>query len=144
MLQVTDAAHPEHEQQDAAVEGLLDTLGVATTPRFHVWNKIDLLTPHDLTRLPAGPHDVVVSARTGNGLERLLQMIDEQLVDDPLVEAEFEFSTADGERLASLHRAATVLSRRYADDRVVVRARLRESLRHRLQLVPLNETPTTS
>ena len=139
LLQVTDASHPEHEQQDAAVEGLLETLGVATTPRLHVWNKTDLLAPHDLKRLPQGPHDVAVSARTGEGLEQLLGMIDEQLVDDPLVEAEFEFSPADGVRLASLHRAAIVLSRRYEDDRVVVRARLRESLRRHLQLVPLNE-----
>ncbi len=121
------------------MEGLLDTLGVATTPRLHVWNKIDLLTPHDLKRLPTSPHDVAVSAQTGEGLEQLRRMIDEQLVDDPLVEGEFEFSPADGERLAALYRAATVLSRRYEDDRVVVRARLRESLRRRLQLVPLDE-----
>jgi GTP-binding protein HflX len=139
LLQVTDASHPEHEQQDAAVEGLLEILGVATTPRLHVWNKLDLLEPNDLKRLPKGPQDVAVSARTGDGLEQLLRMIDEQLVDDPLVEADFEFSPADGESLASLYRTATVLSRRYEDDRVVVRARLRESLRCRLQLVRLNE-----
>jgi GTP-binding protein HflX len=139
LLQVTDASHPEHEQQDAAVEGLLETLGVATAPRLHVWNKIDLLEATDLKRLPQGPRDAAVSAKTGDGLRQLLQRIDEQLGDDPLVEAEFEFSPADGQRLASLYRGATVLARRYEDDRVVVRARLRESLRSRLQLVPLRE-----
>jgi len=144
LLQVTDASHPEHEQQDAAVEGLLETLGVATTPRLHVWNKIDLLEATDLKRLPQGPRDAAVSAKTGDGLRQLLQRIDEQLGDDPLVEAEFEFSPADGQRLASLYRGATVLARRYEDDRVVVRARLRESLRSRLQLVPLREVHATT
>jgi GTP-binding protein HflX len=119
-------------------------LGVAAAPRLHVWNKIDLLAPNDLKRLPSGPHDVAVSARTGEGLEQLLRMIDDHLVDDPLVEAEFEFSPADGERLASLHRIATVLSRRYEDDRVVVRARLRESQRRRLQIVFSNEANARS
>jgi GTP-binding protein HflX len=144
LLQVTDASHPEHEQQDAAVEGLLETLGVATTPRLHVWNKIDRLEATDLKRLPQGPRDAAVSANTGDGLRQLLRRIDEQLVDDPLVEAEFEFSPADGERLASLYRGGMVLARRYEDDRVVVRARLRESLRSRLQLVPLREVHATT
>jgi GTP-binding protein HflX len=144
LLQVTDASHPEHEQQDAAVEGLLETLGVATTPRLHVWNKIDLLEATDLKRLPQGPRDAAVSAKTGDGLRQLLQRIDEQLGDDPLVEAEFEFSPADGQRLASLYRGGMVLARRYEDDRVVVRARLRESLRSRLQLVPLRAVHATT
>jgi 50S ribosomal subunit-associated GTPase HflX len=86
---------------------------------------------------------VAVSAQTGDGLKQLLRRIDEQLVGDPLLEAEFEFAAADGERLASLYRGATVLSRRYEDDRVVVRARLRESLCRRLQLVPLPAAPDT-
>jgi GTP-binding protein HflX len=144
LLQVTDASHPEREQQDAAVEGLLETLGVATTPRLHVWNKIDLLGGNDLKRLPQGPRDVAVSARTGDGLNELLRRIDAELLDDPVLEAEFELPVADGERLASLYRGATVLARRYEDDRVVVRARLRESLRSRLQLVPLREVHATT
>ena len=144
LLHVTDASDPQHEQQDAAVEGLLETLGIASTPRLHVWNKIDLLEPAEVKRLAAGPRDVAVSALTGGGLEKLLRRIDEALKEDPVIEAYFELSPADGERLALLHRFGAIISKRFEDNRVLVHARIPESLRERLQLTPtgLEKAPT--
>ena len=144
LLHVTDASDPQHEQQDAAVEGLLETLGIASTPRLHVWNKIDLLEPAEVKRLAAGPRDVAVSALTGVGLEKLLRRIDEALKEDPVIEAYFELSPADGERLALLHRFGAIISKRFEDNRVLVHARIPESLRERLQLTPtgLEKAPT--
>ena len=84
-------------------------------------------------RLPADPQDVWVSAKTGEGLNVLLQRIDQSLTQDPVVEADIELSPADGESLALLHRSGVVLSTQYEDDRVRVRARLRESLWERLR-----------
>jgi GTP-binding protein HflX len=146
LLHVTDAAHPQHQQQDAAVESLLEELELASTPRLHVWNKIDLLDPRELaarSRLscatevlgdstPIHAREVWVSAVSGEGLETLSHAIDEMLADDPVVEAEFELSASDSERLAMLHRLGAVLSVAYRDDRVQVRARLASSVRDRL------------
>jgi GTP-binding protein HflX len=75
LLLVTDASHPERGQQDAAVEDLLEEVGVAATPRLRVWNKIDLLEPGERERLPSGPADVAVSARNGEGLDSLRRHI---------------------------------------------------------------------
>lgn len=75
LLHVTDASHPGREQQDAAVESLLEEIGVAAAPRLRVWNKIDLLEPGERERLPSGAADVAVSARTGEGLDALRQRI---------------------------------------------------------------------
>jgi GTPase len=140
LLHVTDASHPQHEQQDAAVESLLEELGLASAPRIHVWNKVDLLAEADLRKLLNGAHAggggskvAAVSALTGEGLDGLLRQIDEALGDDPVMEADFEFPAADGERLAMLHRLGTVLSTRVKDDRVCIRARVTESLRIRLE-----------
>jgi len=133
LVQVTDAFHPQHSQQEAAVEHLLETLGIVDTPRLLVWNKMDLLDAAARTRLPQGPRMVAVSALAGEGFPVLLQKIDEMLEADPIVEEEFEFSAGDGERLAFLHRAGNVLSTRYENNRVTVRARLAKSLRERLQ-----------
>jgi GTP-binding protein HflX len=133
LLHVTDASDPRHESQDAAVEGLLETLEIASTPRLHVWNKMDLLEGVDRRRLETGPRDVAVSARTREGLDTLRRRIDEVLEEDPLVEVDLELSPADGERLALLHRSATVLFTRFEDDHMRVRARLRESLWERLR-----------
>jgi GTP-binding protein HflX len=133
LLHVTDASDAQRDAQDAAVEALLEELGVATTPRLHVWNKIDLLEPGEQRRLEVGPRSVCVSAQTGEGLELLRQRIDEALATDPVVEAEFELSPGDGEHLALLHRAGTVVSARYQEDRVVVRARVPTSMREKLK-----------
>ncbi|MCL5669782.1 MAG: GTPase HflX [Acidobacteria bacterium] len=133
LVQVTDASDPQHRQQETAVEHLLETLGIVETPRLLVWNKIDLLDDALRARLLRGPRVAEVSAATGEGFQVLLQKIDEMLDADPIVEAEFEFSAGDGERLAFLHRAGNVLSTRYEDNRVTVRAQLAKSLRERLQ-----------
>lgn len=139
LLHVTDAAHPHHAAQDAAVEELLEKLGIASTARLHVWNKLDLLEPREAMRRAEAPDspgisrgDVWVSARTGEGLETLVQRIDEALEEDPVVEAHFEFSPSDSEPLALLHRSGTILSTHFDDDRVRVHARVTASLRRRL------------
>jgi GTP-binding protein HflX len=133
LLHVTDASDSRHVSQDGAVEALLEELSVGNTPRLHVWNKIDLVDATGRKRLPAGPRDVWVSARTGENLDLLLRRIDQSLTADPVIEADLEFSPADGQSLALLHRSAVVLSTQYEDDRVRVRARLRESLWQRLR-----------
>jgi GTP-binding protein HflX len=142
ILHVTDASDYRHSEQDAAVEGMLEGLGVGTNPRLHVWNKIDLLQPAELKRLgppegdrAKGATQAAISALTGEGLESLLNLIDRKLIEDPVVEAQFEFSAAHGERLAMLHRLGIVLSTDFEDNRVRVRARVRASVRDRLQVL---------
>lgn len=141
LLHITDAAHPDHAGQDEAVECMLESLQVVSKPRIHVWNKSDLLPPREHVRRAGGSADVSrtagggkvwVSAHTGEGLDELREMIDEMFQNDPLVEAQFEFAASDGARLALLHRQGTVLSTRFEDERVLVKARVAASLRDRL------------
>jgi len=149
LLLVTDAAHPEYAEQDAAVEALLESLGVASTPRVHVWNKIDLLSAAQRRRVGAAPDspvnsaEIAISARTGEGLQQLLRRIDESLCQDRVVESDFEFSADDAARLALLYRRGKVLARHSVDGRIHVRARLAESLERQLrsfQGVPEEDT----
>lgn len=136
VIHVTDASHPEHQQQDAAVEALLEELGVASKPRLHVWNKIDLLDSAARLRLETGENHVAVSALTGEGLDVFMRRVDESLKDDPVVEASFEIPADDGEHLAMLHRFGTVLSARFEDNCVRIRALVPQSLRTRLSTRP--------
>ena len=133
LLHVTDASDSRHGCRDGAVEVLLETLRVGTTPRLHLWNKIDLVDATCRNRLPTGPQDVWVSASTGEGLDVLRRRIDQALTEDPVIEADLQLSPADGESLALLHRSGVVLSIQYEDHQVRVRARLRESLWERLK-----------
>ncbi len=128
LLHVTDASDPDYEQHDRAVEELLEEMGLASTPRLHVWNKIDLLPESALARLSAGPDDIGVSAQTGAGIPQLRRRLDEMLNTDPIVEVDFELPSTDSKSLALLYQRGTVLSERYIDHRILVRARLPQSL----------------
>jgi len=118
------------------VEALLDDLGVAATPRLHVWNKVDQLAPGEARKLAAADRSVTISARTGEGLDHLRQQIAAALDADPMVEADFDLSTSDGRQLALLHQSGTVLSTYYQADRVLVRAIVPESLCEKLKSHP--------
>jgi len=136
LLHVTDASQPDRDEQDAAVESLLVELGVSSSPRLHIWNKIDLLGPAERSRLEMGAAQVAVSARTGEGLDALVRQIDENLKEDPVVEADFEIQASDGKQLALLHRFGTVLSTQVHDDRLRIRARIPKSIQARLLTRP--------
>jgi GTP-binding protein HflX len=134
LLHITDASDPQRAAQDAAVVTLLEELGVAATPRLHVWNKVDLLAPEEQRRLEADDRSVTISAQMGEGLENLRKRIADALAADPFVEADFELSTSDGKHLALLHQSGTVISTHYEADRVLVRAKVPESVREKLRL----------
>jgi GTP-binding protein HflX len=129
LLHIIDASHPRRDQQRAAVEAQLDALGVVETPRLTIWNKIDLMDPTELQGC-SNLWDVAVSARTGSGIESLLSGIGRELTaKDPLVEAEFRLSAADGEALAILYRLGKVMGVRMGEGELVVKARLSASHR---------------
>jgi len=141
LLHVTDASDPQRGAQDAAVEALLESLGVASTPRMHVWNKVDLLSEVERQKLAGVEPSAVVSARTGEGLKTLRQQISDALAADPMVEADFDLSTSDGKQLAMLHQTGTVVSTQYLADRVRVRAKVPESVRELLKPSLANALP---
>ena len=70
LLHVIDASNPEWR------EHLVDELGSAGTPRIDVFNKADCYTG-DI--LPHGADIVSLSAKTGQGLDKLLEMIGTRL-----------------------------------------------------------------
>lgn len=76
LLHVIDASNPEWREQAEVVEHLVDELGSAGTPRIDVFNKADCYTG-DI--LPHGADIVSLSAKTGQGLDKLLEMIGTRL-----------------------------------------------------------------
>ena len=72
LLHVIDASNPLWREQAAVVEQLIVELGAEQTPRIDVFNKCDKFTG-DI--LPHGAHIVSISAKTGQGLDELLEKI---------------------------------------------------------------------
>ena len=77
LLHVVDVSNPEWQQQVRVVEDLIVELGASDLPRINVYNKSDAVPAGEI--LPHGEDICAISARTGEGIPRLLEMIDQRL-----------------------------------------------------------------
>jgi len=140
LLHVRDLSDPECEARRGDVLRVLDELGIDEADRerrlIEVWNKIDRLDPEERERRLAEaarrPDAVAVSALTGEGLDRLLAVIDQHLAArEHLVEITVPHT--DGRLLAWLHEHGHVLERRDGEDGVHLRVALDPGHRARLE-----------
>jgi GTP-binding protein HflX len=124
-LHVIDAASPERERQAAAVRRVLEEVGAADVPVIEVYNKVDLVTPGDRRRLTdMDPAATAISARTGEGVGGLLQMMAAKLaLDTRRITIAFDTTKPfDRGQIARLYRVARVISHVATNGRVVIEA----------------------
>lgn len=140
LLHIRDCASGYGEEQKAQVEKVLGELEAMSKPRIEVFNKADLLSQQEravlLERIAAeAPHvrAVLLSARTGEGIEELLGAIDEALVVDPVLEAELVIPQKEGAVLATLEAGAIIQERSYEGNLVRMRVAAPSSLIGRLR-----------
>ena len=76
ILQVADASDPLREEQLAVTAQVLDSLDCADIPRITLYNKCDKPGAASFD-----PDILLTSAKTGLGLDRLLQRLDQLLAD---------------------------------------------------------------
>jgi GTP-binding protein HflX len=112
LLHVRDAASSYGEEQKVQVEKVLAELEALRKPRIEVLNKVDLLSAQDREAL-AARGELLVSARTGEGLEALIEAIDCALISDPVIEAEFCVPQKEGAVLAAMDAGMVVHSKAY-------------------------------
>ncbi len=119
LLHVVDLSSPAAPHHVDVVDEVLKELGCEGTKTLAVLNKIDReREPGALSMLKAKAQDhVMVSARTGEGLDELCGRIREY-VDELRVAAEVVLAAADGRTMAYLLRNAVVHSRDYFDGKV--------------------------
>lgn len=77
LLHVVNSSSDDREGQIAAVNGVLDEIGAGQLPQIQVWNKIDVtLASAEVQRDACGKISrVLLSARTGEGLDLLRQVL---------------------------------------------------------------------
>lgn len=115
LLHVRDASSPMGDEHKTEVEKVLAELDVLQKPRLEVLNKIDLLSPEDLEALreASGGGTILVSAKEGAGIGALMERIDTELMQDPIVEQYFQIPQSEGDALAALEGGAVVRERNY-------------------------------
>jgi GTPase len=124
-LHVIDSASPERDRHIAAVRSVLEEVGATEVPLVDVYNKVDAISPDEWRRLrQAHPAAALVSARTGNGADELLQMLAARLALDTrrltiTFDSDKEF---DRQQIARLYRVARVVSHVASNGHVVIEA----------------------
>ena len=124
-LHVIDAGAPERERQIAAVRRVLEEVGAVSVPVVDVYNKIDTITPDERRRIAgADPAAVLISARTGTGIDELVQMMASRVaLDTRRITIAFDTDKEfDRQQIARLYRVARVVSHVATNGRVVIEA----------------------
>jgi len=124
LLHVVDASHPGLEEQMEAVDTLLGELELGNRPTIVVLNKVDRLEADAALGALVDRFDAVaVSARTGQGMEALLDRIERAL--RPGVErVRLRIPYRDGTALAQCYERGRVLSRSDGVDGIEVEVEL--------------------
>ncbi len=146
LLHVVDVSSAIAEEQAVHVMKVLAEIGAEKTPQVLILNKSDRLgegerelDANTLTHRMLGETarqnptpTVLISARTGDGLAQLLELIDQQLVEDPVARQRFHLPLGEGRALHLLHDRAAIISKRYENEYCEVVADAPQSIRERL------------
>ena len=124
ILHVVDGSDTDPKAQLAAVREVLSDIGARSVPELVVINKADAADPIELEGLRlAEPQSVVVSARTGEGIDKLLAELDELL---PRRQREITVTVPydRGDLVSRAHREGEVLEVRHGADGTELTARV--------------------
>jgi GTP-binding protein HflX len=124
IVHVVDGSHPDPAAQIQTVRDVIGEVDARDIPEIIVFNKSDLID--DDTRLVLRglePGAIFASARTGEGIDEVLQRI-AQLIPDRSVRIELLVPYDRGEVIASLHERGRVIATEYVEEGTHVTARI--------------------
>ena len=134
LVHVLDASHPLVDEHANAVHQVLKQLELVDKPMVTVLNKRDRM--NDASRLEALERlyapSCATSAKTGEGLERLLGLIADQMSLLLVEPTRLRVPVERSELVASIYQAGKVLKRQQADGAIELTARLPATLKHAL------------
>ncbi len=128
ILHVVDVSDPDPEGQIAAVREVLGEIGAAKVPEIVVLNKADAADPETVARLlRREPHSVLVSARTGEGIDKLLDAVEADLP-RPAIEIDALVPYGRGDLIARVHATGELLSETHLESGTRIVARVDATL----------------
>jgi GTP-binding protein HflX len=127
ILHVADASSPDLVHQIEAVRTVLHEIGASGIPEVVALNKVDRVSEHGRARALARVEGraVAISARTGEGLDALMEAIEAALPRFP-IEVLLLVPYGREDVTALLHRDAEVVSEDAREDGTLIRARVGE------------------
>ena len=127
LLHVIDASDPERAAHMEVVEKLAAQLAPQGVPIIEVYNKADLVEPQ---LIPVGENKVAISAATGTGLPRLLELV-EQNLDTGVRRVTMKLPYSAAGEVDRIHREGKVFTTEYENDGILVEAALSREMQGR-------------
>ena len=127
LLHVIDASDPERTAHMEVVEKLAAQLAPQGVPIIEVYNKADLVEPQ---LIPVGENKVAISAATGTGLPRLLELV-EQNLDTGVRRVTMKLPYSAAGEVDRIHREGKVFTIEYENDGILVEAALSREMQGR-------------
>jgi GTP-binding protein HflX len=133
VLHVVDGSHPDPESQLSAVREVFGEIGAGSVPELVVINKADLADPLVLDALRRRePHSVIVSARTGAGIEELRALVERELP-RPHIFVDVLVPFDRGELVSRVHERGEVLLEEHTGEGTHLQARVTAALAGELE-----------
>ncbi|MBQ2191979.1 MAG: GTPase HflX, partial [Clostridia bacterium] len=120
ILHIIDYSSPYHERQMQVVDEVLASLNASDIPTIRVFNKID---KSEQPAPSASDSQISVSAKTGENVETLLDMI-EHALNSSRTEIELLVPYAKYEAIAMIRERGMLLSEEHTAEGTLIRARL--------------------
>jgi GTP-binding protein HflX len=133
LIHIVDLSHPRVDEQMEAVDGVIKELDAYGKQTLIVFNKIDNLPNRELAEsyLKRFPGSVAISARTGEGVNKLVQALEDALSSWRL-RSRFRIPSNESALIAEIHRVGHVLELRYESSDAVVVAHVPPHLEQKL------------
>lgn len=124
IVHVVDASHEDPAQQIKTVRDVVGEVDARDIPEIIVFNKCDLIDDEQQILLRGlEPNAVFVSAKTGEGVEALQQLIADS-IPEPDVEVTAVIPYAHGEIVSMIHKSGHVLDTDYVESGTRIHARV--------------------
>jgi len=138
LVHVVDASHPDPEGQITTVRGVVrDIDGASDIPELLVLNKVDIADPDVVDRLlRREPDAVTISARTGAGLDALVDRVSAALP-RPREVVDVVVPYGRGDLVSRAHSEGEIQSETHTGEGTVLRARVDPDLAAELRAASL-------
>lgn len=123
LLHLIDMTQSLFEEQIRVIESVLKEIGTGETPSILVPNKIDVVGAMPFQALARWKGEGVcpISALTGQGIDRLLEIVG-QVLDQGKEQIRLSFPSSEGQLLALLRQRGRILEEDYQGDNIAVTA----------------------
>jgi GTP-binding protein HflX len=134
LIHIADLSHPRVDEQMEAVDRVIKELDAYGKQTLIVFNKIDNLANREVvdSYLKRFPGNVAISARTGEGVNQLVQALEGALSSWRL-RSRFRIPTNESALIADIHRVGHVLELRYEVNDALIVAHVPPDLAQKLE-----------